>query len=150
MCRNLWNVYGYFSGLHMLARGDFCVSVEPSVGVWVFLCFKRRNPVKKLVAQDTKAPYIYTCIMLDTLHCEKNKHTKVNCKSIITTTYMSHFVCMSGEALITFKNFGKRLKRFLKRDSPLNYSQDILNTLLTCTSWLKEKGDKQTTQLLHP
>lgn len=42
--------------------------ILPSICVWMFLCFKRRNSIKKFIAKDTKAPDIHIGIMLHALH----------------------------------------------------------------------------------
>ncbi|XWS26370.1 hypothetical protein CRYUN_Cryun26dG0026600 [Craigia yunnanensis] len=45
----------------------------PSISVGVFLGLKRRDSVKKLIAQHTKAPDIYTSIMLYAFNCGEHK-----------------------------------------------------------------------------
>lgn len=39
----------------------------------MFLCLKRWDTVKELVAEDTKTPNVHACIMLYALHCHASK-----------------------------------------------------------------------------
>jgi len=45
------------------------IGALPPVSIRVFFSLKGRDPIKKLITQHTKAPYIHTRIMFYTLHC---------------------------------------------------------------------------------